>query len=361
MSTAKLDRIEVFKAGSHRAIDGKVYAFSEADVAAIAAAYDPALSAAPLVLGHPKTDDPAWGWAKGLSAEGGVLYAETERVAPEFSEGVEAGRYRYVSAKFYPPGAAGSPKPDGWYLQHIGFLGATPPAVKGLQPAFAASEPADLVAFAAADAGVVKDLFRGLRDWMIEKEGLEFADKILPAWWLDMVDMGEPVLSPGFAEPADPAATPQSQPDPQPDPAFAEREAALAAREAVVASREAAFAERAIQAARDEDAQLLDGLVADGRLPPAQRARVAAILARLGGDADVAFAERDADPRAELRALLGGLGQVIAFAEAAAGDGFDGVADPGALASRARELVDQAQAAGRTLSTADAVRQASVG
>jgi len=46
--------IQVFKAGKHRAIDNREYAFSEADVAGIAAAYDPALHAAPYVLGHPR-------------------------------------------------------------------------------------------------------------------------------------------------------------------------------------------------------------------------------------------------------------------------------------------------------------------
>jgi hypothetical protein len=50
-------RLAIFKAGTHRAEDGRTYTFSEGDVAAIAAAYDPSLHQAPYVLGHPKNSE----------------------------------------------------------------------------------------------------------------------------------------------------------------------------------------------------------------------------------------------------------------------------------------------------------------
>lgn len=363
-----LDRLEVFKAGSHRAVDGKVYAFSEADVAAIAAAYDPALQCGPIVLGHPKTDDPAWGWVKGLTAEGGTLYAELEKVDPAFSEGVEAGRYRYVSSAFYAPDDAASPKPGAWYLRHVGFLGAQPPAVKGLTPAFSEPPAESLVAFStAADADVVKDIFRGLRDWMIEKEGIETADKFLPRWWLDSIDLTPSQMAPAFSEATQPAPAGDDTitggggddtVSAASEPAFAERMTALDTREADIHSREVAFAERERQRARTEDGAFLDQLVAEGRLPPGQRERVAVILGRLDGDQAVAFAEPDANPRAEMRQLLEGLGVSIQFAEFSASDGFDGALDTNVLASKARELVDAAAAKGQSLSYAAAVQQA---
>jgi len=361
-----LDRIEVFKAGKHRAMDGAVYEFSEADVAAIAAAYDPALSSAPLVLGHPKTDAPAWGWAKGLSVENGVLVAETEKVAPAFADGVQDGRYKYVSAKFYPPGDANNPKPGSWYLQHIGYLGATPPAVKGLAPAFA-SEPEGLVAFATVDAGLLRDLFRRFRDWLIEDKGLDVADQVLPSWYIDNIEVEDSRAMFGEATtpaPADAATLAGGGGDDTIsggaalDPAFAERSAELDTREAGIQAREAAFAQSERQRTRDEDAAYLDGLVTAGRLPPVQRERLVPIMARLGGDQEVAFATADADPRAELRAVLDSLGVSIQFAEFAASDGFTGDIDPNALAIRARQLVDEAHGRGETLSTANAVRRA---
>ncbi|MFD3263339.1 hypothetical protein [Phenylobacterium ferrooxidans] len=362
--------IQAFKAGRHRASDGKVYAFTEADVAGMAASYDPALQAAPIVLGHPKTDDPAWGWVKGLSVVDGVLVAEPEKLAPEFTEGVEAGRYRYVSAAFYAPSDDRNPKPGAWYLRHLGYLGAQPPAVKGLQAAFD-EDAAPAVEFSQADGFWVKDIFRSMRDFFIEKFGLEVADRVIPGWSVENVETTPP--APAFAEVEAPilAAEPveaaaafieeasapaPADADPQAD--LTARAAELDAREAELNARAAQFSEADRTEARAADGAFVDELVSAGRLPPAQRDRVAGLFARLGGDETVAFAEADADPRAELRALLGGLGVSITFAEVAAGDGFDGRLDPADLARRAGELVTAAQARGETLSYATAVARA---
>ena len=133
--------IKLFRPGSFTSVEGKPLTFSEADMAAIAAAYDPASDPAPLVVGHPKLEDPAWGWVSGLRIEDGLLVADPDQVEPAFAEAVTAGRYRKVSAQFYEPGHPANPRPGSWYLKHIGFLGGAAPAVKGL----------GTVAFAAAD------------------------------------------------------------------------------------------------------------------------------------------------------------------------------------------------------------------
>ncbi|MCE7932770.1 MAG: hypothetical protein DYH17_15530, partial [Xanthomonadales bacterium PRO6] len=106
---------------------------TDADLSAIAAAYEPAAYRAPVVIGHPEDDHPAYGWALGLSLADDGLWAEVE-VTPELVDAIEAGHYRAVSVSLWPPGASGNPKPEGWSLKHIGFLGAKPPAVKGLAP-----------------------------------------------------------------------------------------------------------------------------------------------------------------------------------------------------------------------------------
>ncbi|HVY33555.1 MAG TPA: hypothetical protein VG960_03955, partial [Caulobacteraceae bacterium] len=169
------DKIEIFRPGTHRAENGQSYTFTEADVAAIAGAYDPAVFASPLVLGHPKTDDPAWGWVAGLSINAaGVLVATHEKVAAEFAEGVDAGRYRKVSAAFYAPEDPANPTPGAWYLRHVGYLGAQAPAVKGLQAAFAA-DAAEGVAFADAafptswGLSTAAQAVRSIRDWILAK------------------------------------------------------------------------------------------------------------------------------------------------------------------------------------------------
>ncbi len=46
---------------------------------------------------------------------------------------VKAGRFKSRSASFYHPDNPNNPKPGVYYLRHVGFLGAQPPAVKGLK------------------------------------------------------------------------------------------------------------------------------------------------------------------------------------------------------------------------------------
>jgi len=45
---------------------------------------------------------------------------------------VNKGRYKKISASFYSPNYPFNPAPGSYYLKHVGFLGAVPPAVKGL-------------------------------------------------------------------------------------------------------------------------------------------------------------------------------------------------------------------------------------
>ena len=85
--------IEIFKAGNHVASDGRAREFSVAVVAAMAAVYSPARHEAPLTLGHPADNLPAYGWVKSLRAtDDGRLMMLAGDVTPEFSEAVKAGR-----------------------------------------------------------------------------------------------------------------------------------------------------------------------------------------------------------------------------------------------------------------------------
>ncbi len=358
-----LESIETFKPGRHRASNGQVFEFTADQVAEIAASYDPAIAAAPIVLGHPKSDDPAWGWAEKLSVnDQGVLVVTPEKVDPAFAEGVDAGRYRYVSAALYAPEDDRNPKPGSWYLRHVGFLGAQPPAVKGLRPAFS-DDQGDVLEFSMADGFWVRDIFRSMRDWMIEKFGLDAADRVIPSWSVDNVEKDEPTpvtaaerpaFSAGDAGPvtADIVAEMAAR-----EAALAGREADLAAREQRIAARDAQFSEAARAEARGEDVTFVEGLLADGRLPPGHKDRVLALFAQLDGDATVAFAEPDATARGELRQLLSGLGVSITFAEAApSADAFDPTSADSApeIARRIGEIRAQAASEGRLISFSEA-------
>ena len=133
-NTALPDGIEIFRAGSHTDDAGAAHHFSEADLDGMAASYSPALREAPLTVGHPKDNLPAYGWVKSVTrTAAGALAITPHQVEPQFAEMVQAGRFKKRSASFYPPNAPNNPMPGKWYLRHVAFLGAQPPAIAGLK------------------------------------------------------------------------------------------------------------------------------------------------------------------------------------------------------------------------------------
>lgn len=155
MATAQLPAsIEIFRPGRHTDDQGVVREFTPADLAAIAAGYDRTLREAPLTIGHPAHDRPAYGWVDGVHVTPeGRLAISPRDAEPQFAEMVAARRFPKRSAAFYPPGHPGNPTPGRWYLRHVAFLGAQPPAIAGLKDIQFADDAAGLVCF--SEAGTV--------------------------------------------------------------------------------------------------------------------------------------------------------------------------------------------------------------
>lgn len=194
----KLNWIEVFKAGTHTDSSGLEQSFSEKDLRDIVKNFDAEVSA-PAVIGHPKSDDPAWGWVDKLKVESGKLLANFRQLVPAFVEAVQKGRYRKISVKLRQ-----ADEGAGWQLIHVGFLGAAAPAVGGLKPAAFEEREGDLVlesefALEAQEASALRRLWRGIRDWMIEKHGLETADRVLPEYEIEQLQPPA-AMEPGFNE-----------------------------------------------------------------------------------------------------------------------------------------------------------------
>lgn len=115
------DWVEIFKAGSHTDSSGHTKFWSVEDLDEIIKSYNPKKSEAPIVIGHPRTKDPAYGWVEKLKRVGSVLFAKFKQVDQGFADLVKSGRYKKRSISL-----------DGWRLNHVGFLGAVHPAVDGL-------------------------------------------------------------------------------------------------------------------------------------------------------------------------------------------------------------------------------------
>lgn len=181
-------KIAILRPGTFTSTEGASVTFTRADLAQIASSYNAARDPAPIVVGHPKINDPAFGWIGSLALEGDVLVAQASEIVPSFAEAVQAGHYRKVSAQLYQPGDPNSPAPAGWYLRHVGFLGAAAPAIKGLGTvSFAASARA--ITIAADDEILPFQVPAGYRADPIALEGWQRARR---------VQLREPHLS--FAE-----------------------------------------------------------------------------------------------------------------------------------------------------------------
>lgn len=141
-------KIEIFRAGQHTDDAGNVHNFSAADVAGIVTSYDPKLREAPLTIGHPAHNLPAYGWVNGLDTNAaGNVVMDTHQVQPQFAEMVDRKQFKKRSASFYTPDHPNNPKPGNWYLRHVAFLGAQPPAIAGLADFSEGGDPANTVSF----------------------------------------------------------------------------------------------------------------------------------------------------------------------------------------------------------------------
>ena len=354
-------QIEIFRAGRHTPMEGGALSFSEADLAAMAAAYDPALHEAPIVVGHPAADAPAYGWVGGLSVAGNVLQASARQIDPAFAELVREGRFKKVSASFYAPDSPANPAPGAYYLRHVGFLGAQPPAVKGLKAASFAEDEAGVIHFADAWAmGALARMLRGLREWIIGREGQEAADRVLPTYEIEMLSTSAAVESaqpvPAFTEPQNPTETPPVT-TPNPGASPSPREIELEAEAERLRTRLASFTEAEATRRRADDAAFVERLQTEGRLLPAVAPLAAGLLASLDAGDAVSFAEGRAaeTPREALRALLAAQPVAVNFGEFAGGPAGTVEGSPGEIAARAQTLQDSEKAAGRDISFAEAV------
>lgn len=283
-------KIEIFRAGRHTDDLGTVHSFSAADVAGMVNAYDPALREAPLTVGHPAHNLPAYGWVKGLAVnDAGNLAMDSHQVQPQFAEMVDAKLFKKRSASFYPPDHPNNPKPGSWYLRHVAFLGAQPPAIAGLAD-FAEGD----------DSGVVN-----FSEPLFNQEQLRMTKEL----------QDQLAASQAQAAAADAART------------KAETEAADA-RAQLAQFAEAARCERVASFTHFAEAQ-----IKAGTLLPKEKDAAVAVLETLAGAKEVSFAEGGTHkvvPAVDfLKSLIERAKPVVSFGEHATGTASTGLASKG--------------------------------
>ncbi|HCJ3871881.1 TPA: peptidase [Klebsiella pneumoniae] len=368
-STAKAT-LAVFAPGTHTAMDGRTITFTPEDCIDLANSYDPSVSEAPFVIGHPSLTAPAYGWAERLEYRDGIVYAAPRQVNPAFAEAFNAGSYKKRSLSIYQPDSPGNPKPGHFYARHVGFLGAVPPGVKGLPDAQFAEASGDNgpLEFALPwEADNLASLFQSIRDWVIQETTIEQADSIIPQWRIQSIldsatDERKSISPLAYAEETnvDPNKnTPSTATD------FAEREAALAAREARLAADEEVARTRQLEEKRTATVAFADGLVKGGSILPRQKTAIVEVLMNLSQE-PLSFSEGETtisqSPEALLREILSTKPAVVNFSEktGTADDPVD-FADASALATAAQNYQAEQAKQGRTISMTDAVNHVKKG
>lgn len=330
--------IQIFKVGTWTDNSGTTADFSDADLAATAAAYDPAKHEAPLVIGHPSLEAPAYGWVQSLAMIKKSLEATPKQVDAEFADMVGQGRYRKISSSFWRPDAPGNPVPGVYYLRHVGFLGAAAPAVKGLRtPTFAANETGVIefsADFSEWSSRTQLDLWRGLREWLLTQFGAETADRVVPGYALDSLqsDLGQSAVE-RAVESVSPSS-PQDSLSMSDATDLAAREAALSARETAIAAQEQQLQAQAAAQRRREVTAFAEIQVKAGKVLPRQQAGLIELLLALP-EAPLAFAEAGqtfkTEPRAWLEQFLAALPAQVDYAERTAGATTSMSTPPGSL------------------------------
>lgn len=208
--------VEAFKVGKVTDMAGKEHDFSEADLEDLNEGIHEQLKAGyqpPLVKGHPKVDDPRVGSIVDSKVEDNVLKVKLDDVSNDFAEEVKKGGFKYLSASVYSNLKKG--------LRHLGALGAHAPAMKGMAPLcfgegmFAEADKGvneqDVCMFAESFAwdrlvpasvferlvyrfSALGRMFRSQREQLIEKEGIEAADKVFPEYVVKDVEDAESIL-----------------------------------------------------------------------------------------------------------------------------------------------------------------------
>ncbi|MBR2059690.1 MAG: hypothetical protein IKC23_10565 [Fibrobacter sp.] len=410
--------VEAFKVGKVTDMAGKEHEFSESDLNDLNEGIHNQLDAGyqpPMVKGHPQLDDPRVASIVDSKVEDNVLKVKLNDVNPDFAEEVKKGGFKYLSAAIYSNLKKG--------LRHLGALGAHAPAMKGMAPLcfgegmFADQDKdateQDVSVFAepfAWDRLVPRSVFESLvykisgigrmfrsqREQLIEKDGIEAADKVFPEYAIKDIEEVESVLkdakdfpeqpkpvvekpaesTASFGEPNEPGPDspengkqdpqPTTPPHDEPTASIPEGNSSEAARlseenAALKAENEALKADKlAAQRQKAEAAfsETLDNAIAEGRCTQIMKdnlMKVFGAMQALPVDGEGCFGEGDEriNPMQILDEAVKAMPKIVSFGE------FAPASVPGkeSAAVRIGKYHDEQLAKGRKISFAEAAEE----
>lgn len=195
--------VQVFKAGKHTSSSGEEGTYTENDLEELTNAVNESVAngdhRVPAVLGHPKHDEPAYGWVDEAKRIGGDLFVKFKDIANDLADAVNEKKYQSISIRLYPREHPNNPTPGKLNLGHVGFFGAVQPAIKGMKPVELGELNDGLLSFSFSETqleyggryfsyyifGDIANVFRQFREYLIEQDGIATADRIVPGYVVD--------------------------------------------------------------------------------------------------------------------------------------------------------------------------------
>lgn len=114
---------EIFRSGSY----GTKGSYTNGDLDQMVANFNKN-DQVPIVLGHPETDSPAWGWLSEVKRDGDVLLGKPDNLHANFEKALDEKQFKNRSVRI-------ADTDSGHKILHLGYLGAMLPQVEGLKTA----------------------------------------------------------------------------------------------------------------------------------------------------------------------------------------------------------------------------------
>jgi hypothetical protein len=251
MSETLSKPIELFYAGTHTDFRRKVVTVNTPDLESSVSWFNANNQRLPLVVGHPDSEDDHFGMGTKLAlVDGRVVITEVEGLDRTFRKIVNSGELPRVSAKIRLQGHP-SNRSKGIEFQHAGFFGKSRVALEKLKEAS-----------------------------FSEYDDLEF-------WFMDTKK--KKVEGSDGEESTEPV-------DEEADEPVTEEEQALEKKKKALAAEMAAFeAEKASFARAREIEPVIEKLVREGRVLPAEKSGFVALFARMPDDLEISFSSATGD------------------------------------------------------------------
>lgn len=423
--------IEILRSGTHTSSNGVTMHFGKEDLQEVVDNYDPTNFKAPLIISHEThgisdkelvNTEFAYGTPRALKIVGDRVKAVFDHIAPEFVEWVRQKKLLAISPSFYTRDSIANPTPGKLSLRHIASLGKSAPAIKGMAPLNLSefkremaggiippatlspmdegvlcfsqtvqfNEESNTVEFADFTLRTQADLWRSLREWLIDQHDLETADRIVPSyalgtlteerhfwgeefrpkdasairpdaesWVMQQVDslmmrvdqmerqINPPRLLTNYGEPEG-MTTDKEKTD------FSEAENRLKDLEKQLAARELLLKQQENELRKAQLTDFAESLVKEGRLLPAHKKDVVEFMASLEEKNAIDFSEGKASQLDYLKKFLKTLPKQVEFGEVAS-EKNSVTENPEAIARAAQKLISAEKEAGRVMSFSEAV------